>query len=331
MILFNKSSFSGTSQGEPAKTSLWMIDPDGGEPIQIQTRIETEARQVHAFMSKNCTRMAVPDDTRYGGDNRPYTMDLMNLDGSNRSSISVPGFTKLTPTWSQDGSMLAYISRDQSAAGTRSTSAGGTRSQAILNILDGSGAQLRSFSLAVYPMGDTPWSPDKSHLVFVAEVENSVNVRDIYIVDTETGQLRNVTHDKAAGVERITERPWAPAWSPDSQKLAYIDSSLDYGNSIRLLDLSTGSDTLVWSPDRNWRNSSLGGVAWSPDGSHIAFSTSWDEPDQLIGNHMEDLWLMRSDGSEAHILYQGPDIDKLAGWCLCDDFPSVLGVPEGSP
>ena len=55
--------------------------------------------------------------------------------------------------------------------------------------------------------------------------------------------------------------------------------------------------------------------------SKATFEThhSGEAAHQMVGNHMEDIWLMRADGSNPRVLYQGPDHEELAGWCCCDN------------
>jgi TolB protein len=159
---------------------------------------------------------------------------------------------------------------------------------------------------------------------------------EIYLLDTKTGDLTNLTRHPA------DDR--APAWRPDGGAIAF-ESHRDGNWELYLLRLSDGSITRLtenpaydgapaWSPDgtqiafesyrddnleiyvlaadssetRRLTDNSAGDYspAWSPDGSEIAF-TSWRD-----GN--KEIYLIPAEGGEAHNLTQDPADDEDPAW-----------------
>jgi Tol biopolymer transport system component len=92
------------------------------------------------------------------------------------------------------------------------------------------------------------WAPNGRLIAFDGACDN------IYVVAPDGGSL----HKVAVGE--------FPTWSPDSRRLAFIKRSVVY-----VVDLSGGR------PQKVQGTKGADDVAWSPDGSRLAFST-WKEP-----------------------------------------------------
>jgi len=159
---------------------------------------------------------------------------------------------------------------------------------------------------------------------------------EIYLLDTQTGRLTNLTRHPA--------EDRAPAWRPDGRAIAF-ESRRDGNWDIYVLDLADGLLTRLtehpaydgapaWSPDgsavafESYRDGNLEiyavaasggqprrltqdpggdyGPAWSPDGAHIAF-TSWRD-----GN--KELYVMSEGGGEILNLTQDPADDEDPVW-----------------
>jgi TolB protein len=158
---------------------------------------------------------------------------------------------------------------------------------------------------------------------------------EIYLLDSATGELTNVTRHPA------DDR--APAWRPDGGAIAF-ESHRDGNWEIYVLDLSDGSldrltDDLAydgapcWSPDgtevafESYRDGNLEiyvagleGAArrltddpaadmdpvWSPDGSQIAF-TSWRD-----GN--EEIYVVPAEGGQSRNVTEDPADDEDPAW-----------------
>ncbi len=105
-------------------------------------------------------------------------------------------------------------------------------------------------------------SPDGKHVAFVvwAWVPDQPKQRGrIWCVSTEGGEARPLTRGASADT--------SPAWSPDSQLIAFASKS-DDGNDTYLCTVDTlGNEALHVCSMPN----SISEISWSPDGTRIAF------------------------------------------------------------
>jgi Tol biopolymer transport system component len=121
------------------------------------------------------------------------------------------------PSWSPDGSKIAYAGR--------STETIGYYKIYIMNA-DGSGKHFITGKLTNYSEYCPSWSPDGSKIAFERDTE-------ICVMDADGNNQRNLTNSPA------TDRN--PAWSPDGKKIAF-DSMKDVKNqkvNIRIMDMVT--------------------------------------------------------------------------------------------
>jgi serine/threonine protein kinase len=106
---------------------------------------------------------------------------------------------------------------------------------------------------------------------------------------------------------RLISKGYAASWSPDGTKLAYSSGAIGV-SGVALYDFRTGQSELLIVPGKDPR--------WSPDGRHIAFVRGRQSLDMAalasvghlrLGQRRmeEEVWVMRSDGTEARRLALG--------------------------
>jgi tetratricopeptide (TPR) repeat protein len=152
--------------------------------------------------------------------------------------------TAAYPTWSLDGTRVAYAQYDAEAEDwfIYIAQIGGSETPERLG------------------QGEWPkWGPDGRLAFTSCRDEDSCG---IYVLDPASGALRRLTGS-------IQDR--AAAWSPSGQELAYMS---DVGRSFNLYVVTDGSMT-VRQITRNLFHDGL--PAWSPDGQRIAYVTSRDD------------------------------------------------------
>jgi Tol biopolymer transport system component len=141
-------------------------------------------------------------------------------------------------------------------------------------------------NLTNYPADDgaPTWSPNGN---FIAFSSNRVGDKTsaIFKIDLRSRQVTQLTSGES-------KDDW-PTWSPDGSKIAFMRqiSTGGYRNGEIFVMNADGTD------QRNITNYEWGDnfPAWSRDGQWIVFTSerNWGG---------RDLWLMRPDGSEAHIV-----------------------------
>jgi hypothetical protein len=170
---------------------------------------------------------------------------LMNEDGTGvRPVPNTSGpLTYGSPTWNPDGSRLLLTGTD-------------------LYVLDLSGG-------VPTPIPNTrggaepAWSPDGTRIAFVGNPDDDPQ---IWVVDVDGSNAQLVTAESRAAA------PSSPTWAPDGHRIAFVSQeNFEEGvttGRIVILDLQNTVRDTVYTDE----GSSLRQVAWSPDGTKLAFS-----------------------------------------------------------
>ena len=203
----------------------------------------------------------------------------MNSDGTNRRVLTnSPASLKGWPTWSPDGTEIAFVTHEgigtlylmdadggnltvlkkDYTSSTRPAWApdgkkiayGGTLSIMIFDIRTGKVEAVRvpAHNLSGSRLRDVAWSPDGHQFAFAAKIIDQA--RDIYVMNVDGTGLQQLTKHRA--------EDYAPAWSPDGQKIAFASHRNVIGGGIFLMNAdgsnieeltNSGEDYPSWSPD----------------------------------------------------------------------------------
>lgn len=150
---------------------------------------------------------------------------VMKPDGANPHAITTSD--DIDPTWSPDGSMIAFAS---SRAGTRQ-----------LFVMNADGSGIRQVTDLKDMGGRSSWSPDGTRLAFYAGPQGN---RNIYIINVDGTNLVQLTN----GGDNL-----GPSWSPAGNWIAFA-SFRDGNNEIYIVHPDgTGAKNLTDDPISDWQ------------------------------------------------------------------------------
>lgn len=185
------------------------------------------------------------------------------------------------PVWSPDGRKIAYLN----------SSGLGRASLQVMDVQDNSLIELLPPQFAV-EYERPAWSPDSQQLVFSARRTLDDPQFDIYVVNADGSDLRQLTN-------ALTDDFW-PSWSPDGTQIVFAlhrRNGRQFNPNIYVMD--TDCDQLPGGCYANLHRVTNLLTArypsWSPDGSKIA----------LIADYFENLHVVDADGSNLRNLVRG--------------------------
>lgn len=201
---------------------------------------------------------------------------VMNRDGSDKIPLTNAADGAVRDTaWSPDGTRIAFTMK----------APGRPDFELWVMNADGSNKQRIVDTLFFLPITQPSWSPDSTRIAFLRETNSSPSRTLLWIVNADgSGPLSIIpTIGSIDGV----------AWSPvDADKIAYTNSNIYV---VSLADAAVGQPI----PRKVTRAFSASRVAWSPDGSALAFT-------RTPQTGVNDVWLVNADGSrETQITFDG--------------------------
>jgi len=191
------------------------------------------------------------------------------------------------PSWSPDGSQLAFIA--ESVVGIdieqwKGEYGQGGWSPYDIFILNWTTRSLLNVTQQPMPFPDPVWSPDGSWIAFQQPYTRS-NAGDLWVMEASGAHRRQVTYGDSALADF--------SWSPDGSALVYATfapNSRSSGYGIWFVNLDGSGQKPLNLPSKFQAATH---PAWSPDGKKIAFWGASQESDD------GDIWLVNVDGTGA--------------------------------
>jgi Tol biopolymer transport system component len=172
---------------------------------------------------------------------------VVSLNGSQRR-LTVPAGDEYAPSWSPDGRSVLYASRSVDGRST------------ALRIVPRN-ADLSRLVVRLSSIWGAAWSPDGKLIAFTGSLRGESRAH-LYVVRPDGSGLRRLTGE-------VT--PDAPVWSPNGRLVAF--GTYKPGIDVVAPD-GSGRRTVASVPDMD-----IGHLAWSPDGTTIAFDARKQRPE----------------------------------------------------
>jgi serine/threonine-protein kinase len=212
------------------------LPPPGRNQIVFQSNRDGD-HEIYIMEQDGSNQQKLTSNT--SADNYPVVFD-----GSDQRRLTNSATADRLPTWSPDGTHIAFISE---RSGNQN-----------LHIIDADGGNERQVTFDDLRKGHPSWSVN-NQLVF-----NAGNVAgstwEIYVVDIDGGNRRQLTNN--------TVSDWAPEWSPDGRQILH-NSSISKTDEAALFVMNadgSNSHLVFTSDDYEW------GADWTPDGDRIVFT-----------------------------------------------------------
>jgi Tol biopolymer transport system component len=229
--------------------------------------------------------LARPGLIAYDSEGQIFVADA---DGSSSRAITTGPEVAIEPTWSPNGTRLAWFSLDAATSKVQLVVADADGSQAHpvaeLGAEDRSGGPTVGFLRIA-------WAPDGRRIAYAAPVDGRAQ---LFVVGLDRSPPVALGPADLEGHD--------PSWSPDGRRIAFMGGRFDEERAVYVVDSEgAGSPVRITPAGRSALvpGQAFAMPAWSPDGRWIAYATVVADADE------SHVFVVPSEGGEARDL-SGP-------------------------
>jgi len=230
---------------------------------------------------------------------------VLAADGSGRARLTTSPGIDSKPSWSPDGSQIAFrTNRD---------------GQDEIYVMDADGACQHDITNSAVDDRSPAWSPDGSRIAFD------------HFFGGRTQDIATMRPDGSGLTRLTTDQGEYPAWSPDGKRLAFA-SARDGDYDIYVMNVDgTGQRSVTVSAGYDMY------PAWSPDGAWIAYECEPPSTSSFLGE-TPDICLVKPDGTSQRRLMSDTVSDRFPAWSMTGALAwsregtiEVATTPEAAP
>lgn len=205
----------------------------------------------------------------YGAD---YEIYRMSLGRGLTAAITHNGDDDVYPTWSPDGSQIAFVSNPEG--------------KYRIYIMDAQGDELRRLTGSDTDEHRPAWSPDGRNIAYERLVYSFSSV--LMMNDIQTGGITFLTDGDSSSS--------SPSWSQDGRYVVFSADPSRFGDpNLYTVDIRNGAMTRLIR-----RQTFATDPAWSPDGRYVAYTGDTIDP---------NIYLWDTQTAQAITLYE-PDFSN---------------------
>lgn len=198
--------------------------------------------------------------------------DVVLMDTAGRvANLTHSTYSERDPAWSPDGERILFTS----------TATGSSE----IYLMDWTGKNVRQITDDRAEHAQPAWSPDGTRIAYTFEGRPALLQFDIFVLNIETGEQRNITEGVDTGFGGTR-----PRWSPDGNYILYRDSitdafniaALPYGELVAQIPSSLTTAAPSWSPDGDLIAHAAPQSNFSPTVHDTLYVRRATDPDALV-------------------------------------------------